>query len=139
MSQLKGGNELRARLKAVRLCFKPIGADWATKTAALMRPAVPERTGRLRQSFRKRNATQKRAVVGGHFTAYFIDAGPRAHTITAKGSGRLIFPYRGRTMFTRQVHHRGYRARPFRHQKAVEGYRRTPAVEHLITQWNRAA
>jgi hypothetical protein len=138
-SQLKGGDDLRRRIKAIRLAFKPIGAEWATTTAGIMRPAVPNRTGRLRKSFRKRNATQKRAVVGGHYTAYFVDAGPKAHDIVPKGAKRLVFPIGGRTIYSRKVHHRGYRARPFRARSAREGYRRTPKVAEIINQWNRAA
>lgn len=140
MSQLKGGDKLRRRIKAIRLAFKPIGKEWAGTTRDLMRPAVPVRTGRLRASFRIRNATQRKAVVGGHYTAYFVDKGPKAHAITAKGSGRLSFTSAtGRTVFTRQVHHRGYRGRPFRARAAHEGMRRTDAIGQINKQWNNAA
>ncbi len=136
---LKGADALKKRLNAGRLAFKPLGKDWASDYVQLAKPAVPSKTGRLRRSFRVSSATKTRARVAGHFTAYFIDAGPKAHTITAKGSGRLIFQAGGRTIFTRQVHHRGYRARPFRQRVAREAMRRNPPSQKLIEAWNKAA
>jgi hypothetical protein len=138
VSQLRGGKELRARLKAISLSFKPAGKAWADETARQARPRVRVRTGRLRKSFRRRNATQKRATVVGHFTAYFIDAGVKPHTITAKRRP-LVFEAGGRTIFARKVHHRGFRARPFRQRAAEEGLRREPMAKHVIEQWNKAA
>lgn len=136
---LKGERELRARLKALRLAFKPIGKDWANEGVRQMRPRVPVRTGRLRQSFRVRNATQRRAVVGGHFTAYFVDKGPKPHDIRAKTGGTLVFQGRRGTVFARSVHHRGYRGRPFRQKAADEALRKTPMAQEVIRQWNNAA
>lgn len=139
MSTLKGGKELAARLKALKLAFKPIGRDWADETAHEMRVRVPVRTGRLRASFRRRNATQKRATVVGHYTAYFVDAGPKPHIITSKRSGSLVFQGRGGTIFARKVHHRGYRARPFRQAAAEAGLRKAPLEDALTRAWNEAA
>jgi hypothetical protein len=127
-------------MKALRLAFKPAGRAWADEAARQMRPRVPVRTGRLRASFRRRNATQRRATVVGHFTAYFIDAGTKPHTITAKRGSRLIFKGRsGDTIFARKVHHRGIRARPFRRAAALEALRKEPLAQHIIDQWNEAA
>ena len=81
---LKGAPELRARLRAIKLAFKPIGKSWATDTAAYAKGHVPRRTGRLQQSIRVRNASQKRATVVGHFSANFVDAGTKAHDETPK-------------------------------------------------------
>jgi hypothetical protein len=139
MSSLKGGNQLRARLKALRLAFKPAGRAWADETVRQMRPRVPIKSGRLRKSFRRRNANQKRATVVGHFSAYFIDAGVVPHTIKAKRAPRLVFQSGGRTIFARKVNHRGFRARPFRQRAAEEALRREPMAQHVIDQWNKAA
>jgi hypothetical protein len=136
---LKGGRELRARLKALRLAFKPIGREWADEYVDLARPRVPSRTGRLRRSFRRKNATQRKATVAGHFTAFFIDAGPKPHRIVPKKAKRLIFQAGGRTIFAKAVNHRGYRARPFRVRTMHDALRRKPMAEQIIDQWNRAA
>lgn len=136
---LKGDVELRRRLKAIQQTFRPVGREWGRADIQLMRSEVPVQTGRLRKSFRITSSTGKKVRVGGHFTAYFIDAGPKPHTITAKGNGRLAFKVRGNTIFTRAVHHRGYRARPFRQRAADEALRRTPAAQACIDLWNRAA
>lgn len=137
---LKGGPELRARLKAIRLAFKPAGRKWADATSDAMRPMVPVREGRLRRSIRRRNANQRKATVVAHYTAYFVDKGPKAHVIRPKSGPYLIFRgSSGRTVFARSVHHRGYAGRPFRARAAREGLRRAPMGQSLIDEWNKAA
>lgn len=154
---LKGSRELKARLKAIRVAFKPIGRSWAEETVKVMRPMVPvsagrtrgkHEPGRLRESFRVRNATQRKAVVGGHYSAYFVDKGPKVHGIAPKNwhgpfvgnrSPRLAWNEGGRTIFARKVNHPGYRGRPFRRRAAVEALRRKPMAQGLIAEWNRAA
>jgi len=137
---LKGGRELRARLNAISESFKPIGRNWADDTARLARARVPVRTGRLRQSIRRRNASKKRATVVAHYTAFFVDKGPKAHDIKARRAKGLVFEGRGgRTIFAKKVRHRGYAGRPFRAQAAREALDRNPAAEEIIRAWNRAA
>lgn len=136
---LKGGPELKARLKAIRLAFKPIGRKWAEGTADAARPMVPVLTGRLRASFKVRNATQRKAVVGGHYTAYFVDAGSKAHAILPRKAKALRFESGGRTVFSRKVDKPRIAARPFRARAAHESLRRHPMAETLIAEWNRVA
>lgn len=136
---LKGSRELRARLKAISLTFKPVGKEWADLTVKLMRPQVPFVTGRLRRSIRRRNATQKRATVVAHYTAYFIDKGAKAHAIRPKRARMLRFQAEGRTVFARAAQHRGFRGRPFRQKAARAALDRTPMAEELIELWNKAA
>lgn len=137
---LKGGRELKNRLKALKVAWKPIGRKWGRASINAGRPMVPVRTGRLRKSMRILSATQKKTRVGAHYTAYFIDAGVKPHFIKSK-SGEFLGPFKGRggTIFTRAVHHRGYRARPFRRRMAQEGLRQTPLAQEIIDAWNRAA
>jgi hypothetical protein len=136
---LKGGRELRARLKALRLAFKPIGREWAEDAADIAKRKVAQNTGKTRRSFRVKNATQRRATVVGNHTAYFIDAGPKRHPIVAKRAPRLIFQAGGRTIFAKKVNHPGYRGRPFRAAAAHEALRRNPLAQGIIEQWNNAA
>ena len=136
---LQGGKQLQARLKAIRDTWKPIARKWGREDVLEMRTRVPVRTGRLRRSFRITSSTGKRVRVGGHFTGYFVDKGPKAHTIMAKGSGSLIFKGRRGTVFTRKVHSRGYRARPFRAIAARRALDKNPMAQELINLWNRAA
>jgi len=137
---LKGGPQLRARLKAIRVAFKPIGRTWADGAVDELRQKVPVRTGKTRRSFRVKSATQRKATVVGAFTAYFIDAGPVRHTITAKHAPNLVFQGRsGRTIFAKKVNHPGYRGRPFRGRAAHEALRKNPMAQGIIDQWNRAA
>ena len=137
-SGLKGTPELQRRLKAIQQVFKPVARKWGKTDVQIMRTEVPVQTGRLRKSFRVTSVSAKKARVGGHFTAFFVDAGPVPHIIKAK-RGRLVFKAGGNTIFARQVHHRGYRARPFRQRSAEEALRRTPAAQECIDLWNRAA
>jgi hypothetical protein len=136
---LQGSRELRARFKALRLVFKPAGKAWAEETVRQMRPRVPVRTGRLRRSFRVKNASQRKATVAGHFTAYFIDAGTKAHAIRPRKARSLRFEAGGRTIFSRKVEQRGLRARPFRQRAAEEALRREPLAGQVIDAWNKAA
>lgn len=136
---LKGGREFRARLKALKTAFKPLGRDWGEETVRQSRSHVPVREGRLKRSLRVRNATQRRATVVAHFTAYMVDKGPKPHIIKAKRGGFLRFQQGRDTIFARQVHHRGYRGRPFRERAAREALRRNPKIAYVIQAWNRAA
>lgn len=137
---LRGGRELRARLRAIGLSFKPAGRKWADDTARLAKSRVPVRSGRLRQSIRRRNASQKRATVVAHYTAYFVDKGPKAHAIKRRHAPLLVFEGRGgNTIFAPKVRHRGYAGRPFRREAAIEALRRNPMAEEAIRAWNKAA
>jgi hypothetical protein len=136
---LQGGSQLKTRLRALKLAFKPYGRKWGTTVADIAKPKVPNRTGRLRKSIRLRNATQRKATVVGHYTAYFVDAGPKRHSIAPKRGRGLIFTAGGRTIFTKKVNHPGYRGRPFRASAAHEALRRHPLSEGLIDAWNDAA
>lgn len=136
MSNLKGAPELKARLGKVKLAFKPLGRTWADKTATNARNRVGRKTGRLAQSFRRTSATQRRATVGGHFTANFEDAGAKPHDITAKPGKSLIFQGNSGTVFARKVHHRGRKARPFKVRAAHDALDATPMAAILIDEWN---
>lgn len=139
MSTLRGSRELRARLKAAGQMFKPYGRTWADAAAEEMRHHVPVRTGRLKRSFRRKNATAKRATVFGHYTANFVDAGSRAHDIEARRAPALIFNVGARTIFAKKVHKQRINARPFKRRSAEAALRRHPMSEELIREWNRAA
>jgi hypothetical protein len=136
---LKGGRELRARLKAVRLMFKPAGRAWADEYVNIARPMVPSDTNRLRNSIKRTHATQRKATVGAHYSAYFVDKGPKRHSIAPQTKKRLAWERGGQTIFARKVNHPGYRGRPFRARAAHEALRRKPMAAALIAEWNRAA
>ena len=136
---LQGGPQMRARLKAIKEVFKPVARTWAKETVKAGRPMVPVDTGRLRRSFKVKSVSGKRAVVGGHYTAYFVDKGPKPHIIKPKKGRGLVFEGRNGRVFARSVHHRGYRGRPFRQRMAEEGLRKTPAAQEVIDLWNKAA
>lgn len=142
MANLQGADDLKRRLKAVRLAFKPIGRRWADTAVDLGRPKLPTRPasmwagdrhapGRLAGSIKRKSATQRKAVVSAHYTAYFIDAGVKPHSMAKRGKGQ------DRTVFAKK--HPGYKARPFRSYIAHESLRRNPMAETLIEEWNRSA
>jgi hypothetical protein len=138
-STLRGAPELRRRLKAIKTVFKPAGREWADSTAEIARGMVPVRTGKLRGSIRRRNASQKRATVVGHYAANFVDAGVKAHDITAKKTQALKFSDGRGPVFRRKVHKQRIPARPFKKRAADEGLKRTDIIGDLIELWNRAA
>lgn len=136
---LKGGPELRTRLKAIRAAFKPLGKDWADDTVRIAKPMIPVRTGKTRQSLRGRNATQRRATVVGWYVASFINAGVKPHTIQPKRGRQMIFQANGNTVFARRVSHPGMSGNRFAIRAAREALRRHPMAETLIGEWNKAA
>lgn len=130
-----GTAQLKARLKAIRLAFKPIGKEWADEAARLAKPRVPVETGKLQGSIRRTHATQRKATVGARYTAYFIDAGARYPKVARRGSKAKGTA--ARTIFQRS----GYRMqpRPFRVWAAREALRRKPMAQAIIREWNAAA
>lgn len=139
MATVKGTRELRARIKALRISFKPAGKAWGNATVSHMRPAVPVRTGRLRRSFRVKSATQRRATVSGHYTAFFVDAGTKAHLIVPRKARKLRWEQEGRTIFAKKVHHPRTTPQRFRMKSAIAGLRDAPIADSLVDAWNRAA
>lgn len=137
--KLLGSKELRARLDAIGEPFRPIGRTWGRETVKAGRQLVPSKTGRLRKSLRVTSSNDKTTRVGAHYTGYFVDAGVKPHMIRAKGGQPMVFKSRGRTIFARAVHHRGYRARPWRRRAAREGLERTRMDQILYDLWNKAA
>jgi hypothetical protein len=139
-ASLKGAPELRRRLKAIKTVFKPAGREWADTTTQIAKNMVPVKTGRLRGSIRRRNASMKRATVVGHYSANFVDAGVKAHDITAKKMHALKFSTGGpQPVFRRKVHKQRIAARPFKRRAAEEGLRQVDILGDLIELWNRAA
>jgi hypothetical protein len=136
---LKGKRELNARLKSIKLAFKPIGKRWADEDVKQNRRRVPRKTGRLQDSFRVKNATQRKARVVGHYTASFIDAGTKAHDEKAKRARGMVFEAGGRTIFTKKVHKRAQGPQRFKRAAAIEALRLNPMAEEVIKQWNEAA
>lgn len=139
---LKGSPELKARLKVVRLSFKDYARKWADKAVDLGRPRLPVRPasmragdkhdpGRLHGSIRRLTATQRTGKVGAHYTAYFVDAGVKPHSMQKRGAGQ------DRTVFAKK--HPGYRARPFRAYITHEALAENPLDQTLIDAWNSGA
>lgn len=134
---LKGTPELRARLRAIRQTFKPVGKGWAEDTRDAARRRIKKRTGLTAASIRVRNATQRKATVVGSFKATFIDAGTREHDIKPRRKQALRFQgSNGRTIFSKKVHHPRTAAHPFKRDAALEGLQKNPMAAELIKQWN---
>jgi len=136
---LKGSPELRARLRAIKLTFKPAGRDWADDTVRIMKPLVPTRTGLSRASIRRRNATQRKATVVGSYILYFLDHGTKAHDERPRKARALRFQRGQNTVFSRRIHKRATSGRHFRERAAREALRRNPLAKSLVDQWNSAA
>lgn len=147
MSTLRGADDLKRALAAAAKSWRPIGKKWADEAIKVGQPMVPVRSssmragdghapGRLRASFERNTPRGRKAVVKAHYTAYFIDAGVKPHSMQSRksrptsGAGRTIF-----SSFARKDHP-GYRARPFRQHMADEGLRRAPLDDAIIEAWN---
>jgi regulation of enolase protein 1 (concanavalin A-like superfamily) len=129
VGNLRGGKELRARIKAVSVVFKPYAKKWAKEAVTVGKPRVPVRTGRLQNSIRVKSVTQYKATVAGHYTAYFIDAGARYASKSRKGRNTIFHAKSGFRM----------QPRPFRAYMAHEALRRVGPRDEVIRAWNDAA
>ena len=138
MSKLEGTRELRARLKAIRTVFKPVGREWADRVVVLAKPRVPYRTGKTRGSIRRANATLRKARVTGFYPVNFIDAGTKAHDVKPKSAKVLRFTVGGKPRFAKKVHIPAKAARPFKKDVAQEALRQTDMLGRLISLWNQA-
>ena len=136
---LVGSPQLMARLKNLRLAFKPMGKDWATETAQRAERDAPRRSGDLARSFRVKSATQRRAVVNAIWYAKFVNRGTKSHTIKPKRGGFLIFNAGGQTIFARSVSHRGNRGTRFVDKAAVAALHEHVDKNALIDAWNKGA
>lgn len=136
---LQGSRALKARLRAIGLSFKPIGAAWADETAKLYRQHTPVVTGATRKSIRRRNATQRRATVVGSFRIRFINAGTKEHVERPKQARALRFASHGNTIFAKKVLHPRTVGRHYLRRDALAVLERHPMATELIRQWNEAA
>jgi hypothetical protein len=138
--KIKGGRQLRTRLHAVQTkAPRRISRSWADEAARAARPMVPVRTGALRRSIRVGRTSAGGATIVANRTAFFVDSGTRPHDITPKRRKGLVFEGKKGTIFSRKVHHRGSRAKPFRARAARAGLERARMDRHLIAVWNEAA
>lgn len=140
---LKGKRELLRRLEAIKPVAKPISVKWAKSATASARRRVPVKTGRLRNSIRTKTTSPRGAIVVGHFSANFVDAGTRAHREKPRARrGKRALKYGGRDglpMFAKRVNHPSTRARPFKAAAARDGLRENPMAATLVKLWNDAA
>ncbi len=136
---LQGASALRSRLKAIKTVFKPAGRQWADETARIAKTMVPVRTGKTRDSIRRRNASQKKATVVGYYPVNFIDAGSKEHDIKPKKMSVMKFTDGGGPVFARKVHKRAIAARPFKKEAARRGLEKVNILKDLIDLWNKAA
>lgn len=136
---LKGGPELKKRLRAIGQSFKPIGRSWADQTVKLYRSHTPVDTGATRRSIRRRNATTRRATVVGSFKVRFINAGTRAHDEVPRNKRSLRFHKSDRTIFAKKVHHPRTTGSHYLRRDALQAFRDHPMAEELVRQWNEAA
>ena len=136
---LQGGEQLKARLRAMRLAFKPMGKDWATDTAQQSNRTAPQRTGRLSRSHKVKSVTQRKATVVALFYGVFVNRGTRPHTIKARNAPALIFNVGGRTIFARSVHHRGSRGTRYVDKAAHRALAKHVDKDALIEAWNKGA
>lgn len=141
MGTLVGAPQLKARLRAIKEVFKPIGREWADEAVVIAKTTGPwrDRTGTLRRSIRRRNSTQRKATVVAHYSQYFIDAGTKAHDVEPRRGTVLRWEStQHQTVFAKRSRIPAKAPRPFRARVAREALRRKPMAEQVIKAWNDA-
>ena len=136
--RVRGARELRARFKALRQVFKPLGRDWADRTVAQAKGRVRVKSGKTKASIRRRNASQRKASVVASRGARFLDKGTVPHAITAKRFAAMSFPHSrtGQPVFAKKVRHPGGRAYPFLRVSARDQLHTDKNINHVIKAWN---
>lgn len=136
--KLTGARELRARFKALRQVFKPLGRDWADRTVQTAKGRVRVKTGATKASIRRKNATQRKAAVVASRGARFLDNGTAPHAMKAKRFAAMSFPHSktGQPVFTKRVKHPGGRAYPFLRISARDELQASDNIRHVISAWN---
>jgi hypothetical protein len=139
--KLRGARELRARFKALRQVFKPLGRDWADRTVRTAKGRVRVKSGATKASIRRKHATQRKAAVVAGRGARFLDKGTTPHVIRPKKFAAMAFPHSktGQPVFTKRVKHPGGRKYPFLRVSARDELRSSENINHVIRQWNGAA
>ena len=137
--KLTGARELRARFKALRQVFKPIGRQWADGTVRRAKGRVRVRSGKTKNSIRRQNATQRKAAVSAGYGARFLDKGTVPHELRARKVRAMKFNVAGRPMFAKRVHHPGAKAQPFLRVSAREELASSDKVDTIIRTWNSVA
>jgi hypothetical protein len=136
---LKGSRELRARLRAIKTVFKPVGREWTEETMRLARSRVRVATGKTRASIRRKNASQTRAAVEASGGARFLEAGTVPHAIKVRKFEAMKFNAGGRTVFTKRVRHPGMRKQPFLRNSGHDALRKIDILRDLVDLWNKAS
>lgn len=136
---ISGLPQLRARLRAVRVAWKPVGRDWATDTVERMQRDIPVRTGKTRKSLRVGSVTQKRATVKGSFVINFLSAGTQAHDEVPKKKTILAWGGKPPTIFARKVHKPQTRGTHFKSKAAEEAFEKADILGEVVRLWNDAA
>jgi len=139
MATLKGSRELRARLRAIKTVFKPVGRQWTDETTRLARSRVRVRSGATRNSIRRKNASMTKAAVVATGGARFLEAGVTPHTIKAKKMTAMKFNASGLPRFAKKVKHPGSRAHPFLRISGRDALSKIDILRDLLDLWNKAA
>ena len=136
---LRGSKELRARLRAIKTVFKPVGRQWTEETTRLARSRVRVVSGKTRNSIRRKNASMTRASVVASGGARFLEAGTVPHPIKAKRMTAMKFNASGQPRFSKKVKHPGSAKHPFLRQSGRDALAKIDMLRDLIDLWNKAA
>lgn len=136
---LRGSRELRARLKAIKTVFKPVGKSWAEQTAALAKTRVQVRTGKTKATIRVKNASLRKAAVEAKGGARFLEAGTKAHVIKPRRFKAMRWNAQGQPMFAKKVSHTGMSKKPFLRRSGRDVLKRSDMLKELLKLWDDAA
>jgi hypothetical protein len=134
MAQLKGADELRARLNAVAASSQPILETWAISATKLMRTRVNSPSGRMRGSIQGA-ASPRAGLVFGDYRVTFQDKGTKPHGPTKFKA--LKFVGEGGEEYIR-YRVAGIKKKPFIRRSANEALRKTPMAAEVVKAWNEA-
>jgi hypothetical protein len=135
--RIKGGPELKARLMAVIAAKPEITRAWAEDASDRIAADAPKRTGALERSIEPGEKDGK-GVVRGNYYGVILDRGTKSYEIKPKkAGGRLVFNYRGRTIFAKKSQRRKLRRRPFITRGAQDALQASPIMAVVVKAYSR--
>lgn len=153
--QVKGKQELGARLKSMKYLPEKVLTAWQMRTVELAKRKVARKTRILMNSIHKGTRTKTFAQVEASASyAAYVEFGTKPHIIKPKYAKVLAWNNQGSVgnrqtgsvrsgakpnVFARQVHHPGTKAQPFLLPSAKAAQDEVKLTQSVVDLWNGGA
>ena len=135
---LVGGDQLRARFRAIADAFRDVGKDWAEAATEESRRDVGG-SGRVAATIRPGVVDLRKAEVLSSAPAAWMDQGTTPHSEPHRKPGPMRFVRGGQVIWARKVSHPGQRGTGFALKAGRAALDKVDLLGKIVERWNRAA